>query len=58
MTFVIYKTVPGRRRLYVAPPGLAKSYTVSVQAARAFPSRAMAEAERCEDERVICIDTN
>ena len=58
MTFVIFKTVPGRGRVYVAPPGQAKSYTTSPRAARAFPSRALAEAEKCGDERIKCLDHN
>lgn len=57
MVFVIFKTVPGRGRVYVAPPGQMKSYTTSVNAAWAFPSYALAEAEKCGDERIICIDT-
>lgn len=51
MAFLLKRTDQGGG--YVAPPGSAKSYTRSRAAARQFPTREAAEADRCPGNEVI-----
>lgn len=51
MSYVIRRIDQGGG--YVAPPGSPKSYTRSKAAARRYPTREAAEADRCVENEVI-----
>jgi len=42
--------------MFVAPSGMARSYTSMLQRARLFPSREAAQSEACGNERVLSLE--
>lgn len=55
MAFVIYK-IEARVLCFVAPQGLARSYTRSKADAKRYSTFEAAEADRCGNEKIMRVD--